>query len=103
MPCLACVFFYKHMMAAGSDTALELSIRFGLCFLLPGMILFLVFWAVSQTARIASFAKGTTPYPKRHWIFCPAAGMALTTLLKLMPETAPRNAVTAGWTSIGSL
>ena len=29
--------------------------------------------------------------------------MALTMLLKLLPETALRNAITAGWISIGSL
>ena len=103
VPCLASVFFYKHMMAASSDTALELSIRFGLYFLLPGMILFFIFWAVSQIAHIAAFAKGMTPYPKWCWIFCPAVGMALTMLLKLFPETTLRNAITAGWISIGSL
>ncbi len=103
VPCLASVFFYKHMMAAGPDTALELSIRFGLYFLLPGMILFFIFWVVHHIAHIGAFAKGLTPYPKWCWIFCPAVGMALTMLLKLLPETALRNAVTAGWISIGSL
>jgi hypothetical protein len=29
--------------------------------------------------------------------------MALTMLLKLLPETALRNVITAGWMSIGSL
>ena len=67
------------------------------------MILFFIVWAVSQIAHIAAFAKGMTPYPKWCWIFCPAVGMALTMLLKLLPETALRNAITAGWISIGSL
>ena len=39
VPCLACVFFYKYMMAASPETALDASVRFGLYFLLPGMIL----------------------------------------------------------------
>ena len=34
---------------------------------------------------------------------CPAVGMALTMLLKLFPETPLRNALTAGWISIGNL
>ena len=103
VPCLACVFFYKTMMAASPETALDASVRFGLYFLLPGMILFFIFWLVHQIAHIAAFSKGLTPYPKWCWIFCPAVGMALTMLLKLLPETALRNAVTAGWMSIGSL
>ena len=54
-------------------------------------------------AHISAFAKRLTPYPKWCWVFCPAVGMALTMLLKFLPETALRNAITAGWMSIGSL
>ncbi|MBR1584957.1 MAG: hypothetical protein IJ662_05405 [Clostridia bacterium] len=103
VPCLACVFFYKYMNAASPDTALDASIRFGLYFLLPGMILFLIFWVVQHIAHISAFSKGLTPYPKWCWIFCPAVGMALTMLLKFLPETALRNAITAAWISIGNL
>lgn len=103
VPCLACVFFYKYMTNASPDTVLDTSIRFGLYFLLPGMILFFIFWVVQHVAHIAAFAKGLTPYPKWCWVFCPAVGMALTMLLKFLPETTLRNAITAGWMSIGSL
>lgn len=103
VPCLACVFFYKTMSAASPDAALDASIRFGLYFLLPGMILFFIFWIVQHIAHISAFAKGLTPYPKWCWIFCPAVGMALTMLLKCLPETALRNAITAAWISIGNL
>ncbi|MBQ8954855.1 MAG: hypothetical protein IJ048_12150 [Clostridia bacterium] len=103
VPCLACVFFYKYMMAASPETALDASVRFGLYFLLPGMILFFIFWAVHLIAHVAAFSKGLTPYPKWCWIFCPAVGMALTMLLKFLPETAIRNALTAAWISIGNL
>ena len=97
------MFFYKYMTAASSETALDASVRFGLYFLLPGMILFFIFWLVHQIAHIAAFSKGLTPYPRWCWIFCPAVGMALTMLLKLFPETPLRNALTAGWISIGNL
>ena len=103
VPCLACVFFYKYMMAASAGTALEASLRFGMYFLLPGMILFLIFWVILQVAHIGAFAKGLTPYPKWCWIFCPTVGMALTMLLKFLPESAVRNAITAAWLSIGNL
>lgn len=103
VPCLACVFFYKYMSAASPETALSASIRFGLCFLLPGMAVFLIFWIVKHVAQISAFAKGLTPLPRRCWLFCPAVGMALVMLLKLLPETALRNALTAGWMSFGGL
>lgn len=103
VPCLACVFFYKYMTTASPETALSASVRFGAYFLLPAMILFFIFWLIHQIAHIAAFAKGLTPYPKWCWIFCPAVGMALTMLLKFLPESPFRNAMTAGWISIGNL
>lgn len=103
VPCLACVFFYKYMAAASPETALDASVRFGLYFLLPGMIVFFVFWIVQHIAHIAAFAKGLTPCPRRCWVFCPAVGMAAVMLLKLLPETALRNALTAAWISFGNL
>lgn len=103
VPCLACVFFYKYMNAADPETALDLSIRFGMYFLLPAMILFTIFWLIQQIAQVLAFAKGLTPLPSWSWIFAPAIGMGLTMLLKFFPETPLRNAVTAGWISIGHI
>lgn len=103
VPCLACVFFYKYMSAANPETAVGESVHFGAYFLLPGMILFMIFWVLHHIAHICAFAKGLTPYPKWCWIFCPAFGMALTMLLKFLPESPLRNALTAAWISIGNL
>lgn len=103
VPCLACVFFYKYMAAASPGNALSASVRFGLYFLLPGMVVFFVFWAVQHIAHIAAFAKGMTPYPKWCWVFCPAVGMAIVMFLKFLPETELRNALTAAWISFGNL
>lgn len=103
VPCLASVFFYKYMMAVSPDTAVSAAVKFGMYFLLPGMILFLVFFWLQQAAHVLAFIKGYTPYPKWCWIFCTAFGMGLTMLLKFLPETPLRNALTAGWISIGNL
>ena len=103
VPCLASVFVYKHLMEAAPEKALELTWRFGLYFLLPAMILFFIFWAVHSYAQIAAFAKGLTPYPRWCWIFCMPVGQAVTMLLKFTPESALRNALTAGWISIGNI
>ena len=103
VPCLACVYVYKHLSRVSPENALELTWRFGLYFLLPAMILFLIAWAVHSCAQIAAFAKGLTPYPRWCWVFCMPVGQALAMLLKLAPETALRNALTAGWLSIGNM
>ena len=103
VPCLACVYVYKYFMQISPDTAESICVKFGLYFLLPGMIVFFVFWIIQHVAHIRAFAKGYTPYPKWCWMFCPAVGMAVTMLLKFIPETPLRNAITAGWISIGNL
>ncbi|SFX84663.1 DUF6796 family protein [Ruminococcus sp. XPD3002] len=61
VPCLAAVFFYKHMMLHDPDAAFDLTVKFGLYFLLPALILFLIFFFVMSGVQIAAFAKGLTP------------------------------------------
>ena len=103
VPCLASVYVYKYFMRVNPETALNVCMKFGLYFLLPGMLVFFVFWIIQHIAHIRAFAKGYTPYPKWCWIFCPAVGMAITMLLKFTPETELRNALTAAWICIGNL
>jgi hypothetical protein len=97
------VFVYRHLAEVSPENALDLSYRFGLYFLLPAIILFLIAWIIHSWAQIAAFAKGLTPYPRWCWIFCMPVGQALTMLLKFAPDTALRNALTAGWLSIGNI
>ena len=103
VPCLACVFFYKTMMNTSPDTALNATVRFGEYFLLPGMILFFVFFAVLSISQIAAFARGYTPYPRWCWVFSVPVGMAAAYSLKLFGNHALTNALTAGWISVGNL
>ncbi len=103
VPCLACVFIYRHLSDISPENALDLAYRFSLYFLLPATILFLIFWAIHSYAHIAAFITGMTPYPRWCWVFCMPVGQALTMLLKLAPETALRNALTAGWLSVGNI
>ena len=103
VPCLSTVFFYKHMMIESSDTAYDLTVRFGLYFLLPAMILFLLFFIVMSAAQISAFAKGMTSYPKWCWIFSMPVGMAVTMLLKFAGNHAVVNGLTAAWISIGNI
>ena len=103
VPCLACVFFYKYMTAASPETALDLSVKFGAYFLLPGMIMLFAFFIIQSIAQISAFAKGLTPYPKWCWVFSLPVGMAVTALLNLFGNHAFINAITAGWISVGNI
>lgn len=103
VPCLACVFFYKYMNAVSPQTALESSIKFGAFFLLPGMVMFFIFYFIHSYAQIKAFAKGLTPYPKWCWIFSLPVGMALTYLLHLFGNIAIINSITAGWISVANI
>ena len=103
VPCLSCVFFYKYMMNVSPETAYDSTIKFGMYFLLPGVVMFLILFAVQSYAHIAAFAKGFTSYPKWCWIFCLPVGMAATMILKLFGDVAITNALTAAWISIGNI
>lgn len=103
VPCLACVFFYKYMMKVSPDTALDTSVKFGMFFLLPGMIALIIFWLIHSAAQILAFAKGLTPYPKWCWIFSLPVGMGVTALFNLLGNIEWVNAVTAGWISVGNI
>lgn len=103
VPCLACVYFYKYAVAVSPATAFDDAIKFGMYFLLPGTIAFLIFFIVQSAAHIFAFAKGLTPYPKWCWIFCMPVGMAVTMLLKFAGSNALASALTAAWISIGNI
>lgn len=103
VPCLACVYFYKYMLAASPDTALEVSVRFGAYFLLPGCIFLFLFFLVLCIAQIAAFAKGFTPYPRWCWIFSLPVGMAFACLFNFVQNSALANGLSAAWISIGNI
>lgn len=103
VPCLSSVFFYKHMMLENAGSAYDLTVKFGMYFLLPAMILFLLFLIVMNIGQIGAFAKGHTPYPRWCWIFCMPIGMAATMLLKFTGNHAITNGLTAAWISIGNI
>ncbi|MBR2671763.1 MAG: hypothetical protein IKE27_06155 [Oscillospiraceae bacterium] len=103
VPCLACVFFYKYMNIYAPEQALDLSIRFGEYFLLPGMIALEIFHIIHSIAHIAAFSKGLTPYPRWCWIFSLPVGMAAVFLLNFAGNSVLMNGITAGWISIGHL
>ena len=103
VPCLSTVFFYNHMKQESPDAAYDLTLRFSLYFLLPAMILFLIFFFIMSAAQITAFAKGMTPYPNWCWIFSMPVGMTATALLKFAGNYSIVNGLTAAWISIGNI
>ena len=103
VPCLSSVYFYKHMLIENPEAAYKMTIQFGMYFLLPAMILFLIFLFIMSAAQISAFAKGLTPYPKWCWIFSLPVGMGAAIMLKFAGNHAVTNALTAAWISIGNI
>ena len=103
VPCLAAVYVYNHMMQVSPETALEVSMRYGAYFLLPGMILFTIFTIIMMAAQIRAFAKGLTPYPRWCWVFSLPVGMAAAALIGMIGNYAVTNALSAAWISIGNI
>lgn len=103
VPCLACVFFYKYMMKYCPENALDITLKFGLYFLLPGIIMFLIFYIIMSYSQIVAFAKGMTPYPRWCWVFSLPVGMAFCMLFKFTGNNLFANAITAAWISIANI
>lgn len=101
--CLALVFVYNHVRAMDSAAALVLVTKYAGYFLLPGMIMFAIFFVVHSIAQISAFAKGFTPYPKWCWIFSVPVGMAAAFLFHLAGNNAFAHGITAAWISIGNI
>ena len=103
VPCLSSVFFYKYMSMSNPNMALELSIRYGSYFLLPGIILLEIFFIVLCVFQIIAFIKEKTPYPSWCWIFNIPIGMIIAVIPRLIIETPFTNAISAGWISVGNI
>ncbi|MDO4622689.1 MAG: hypothetical protein Q4B22_07030 [Eubacteriales bacterium] len=104
MPCLAIVYVYKRMLEVAPERAYDTMLQFGLYFLLPGTILFLIFCTVLCAVQISAFARGYTPYPKWCWIFSlPLPMLTIQIVRLLVGNHAVMYAVSAGWISVGNL
>ena len=103
VPCLAGVFFYKYMLMNNQHDALSLSIRFGMYFLLPAMILFEIFFFWMCITQIIAFSKGKTPYPKWCAIFNILVGMLVARIPELIITSSFTHAISAGWISVGNI
>lgn len=98
LPVCALTFLTKHGLAA------ELLSKYTAYFVLPGLILFWIFFLILVITQIQAFTRGLTPYPKRCWAFCLPIGMAAAMLVSaLLGNTPFANALGCAWISVGNL
>ena len=102
IPCCAAVYFMKKMVEYSPDAAFEMTAKFMAYFLVPAMVLFLIFFFVLTVTQIRAFAKGLTPLPKWTWIFSVLFGLPMAVILKA-PNLPLTNAFATGWISIGNI
>ena len=101
--CCAVIYHLKALYAVDPSIAIDGTLRFAVCFLLPVMTAFLPFFLTAAITQIIAFAKGRTPYPKWCWIFSILSGMIFVPLVKIIGNFPLVYALSTGWISIGGI
>ena len=101
--CCAVIYHLKALYAVDPSIAIDGTLRFAVCFLLPVMTAFLPFFLTAAITQIIAFAKGRTPYPKWCWIFSILSGMIFVPLVKIIGNYPLVYALSTGWISIGGM
>ena len=96
VPCCMAVYLLKRLSTQ------EL-LRWIGWFLIPAMVIFLIFFLLTAIAQIRAFSKGHTPLPRWCWVFTILFGLVWAVLMKLIGDYGLTNALATGWISIGNL
>lgn len=102
IPCCAAVYFMKKIYGFNPDMVFEMTEKYLVYFLVPAMVLFLIFFMMLTVTQIKAFAKGLTPLPKWAWVFSVLFGLLAAVLFKI-PNLPLTNALATGWISIGNI
>ena len=81
----------------------ELIMRFAAYFVLPGFVMFWIFFLILNVAQIKAFAKGMTPCPKWGWIFSLPVGMLIAMLPSVLGNLPLVNALSCAWIAFGNV
>ena len=73
------------------------------CFLMPGLVLFWIFFAILVITQISAFVKEKTPYPKWCWIFSLPVGMLAAKFVNVFGNIPIVNAIDCAWIASGNL
>lgn len=97
VPTCALVYLTKHGISE------ELIMRFAAYFVLPGFVMFWIFFLILNVAQIKAFAKGMTPCPKWGWIFSLPVGMLIAMLPSVLGNLPLVNALSCAWITFGNV
>lgn len=97
VPTCALVYLTKHGISE------ELIMRFAAYFVLPGFVLFWIFFLILNVAQIKAFAKGMTPCPKWGWVFSLPVGMLIAMLPSVFGNMPLVNALSCAWIAFGNV
>lgn len=97
VPTCALVYLTKH----GFD--MELIMRYAAYFVLPGFVLFWIFFLILSVTQIKAFAKGMTPCPRWGWIFSLPVGMLIAMLPSVFGNMPLVNALSCAWIAFGNI
>lgn len=93
----ALVYLTKHGISE------ELIMRFAAYFVLPGFVMFWIFFLILNVTQIKAFAKGMTPCPKWGWIFSLPVGMLIAMLPSVLGNLPLVNALSCAWIAFGNV
>ena len=96
-------FFYQSMTASGSGEALEATVKFAACFLLPLYAILLSGWVLMVYAHIRAILTGLSPFPRWGWVFSMPVGSLLFSLAGLLGNHELVNAIMVGAFSLGNI
>ena len=96
-------WFYQNMNAASPGSALEATVDFAACFLLPLYAVLLLGWGIMVYAHIRAVSAGLSPLPRWGWIFSMPVGTALFSLVGLLGNHDWVNAIVVGAFSLGNI
>lgn len=97
VPTCALVYLTKHGISE------ELIMRFAAYFVLPGFVMFWIFFLILNVTQIKAFAKGMTPCPKLGWIFSLPVGMLIAMLPSVLGNLPLVNALSCAWIAFGNV
>lgn len=104
VPCIMITWLYNYLLRVSPASAYDCCYKLFFYFIIPGIVLFFIFFLIMEAAQILAFVKGFTPYPKWCWIFNVGLGMVITMCITT-PLRGYRfgNALAATWISIGNI
>ena len=97
VPTCALQYLTKHGISE------ELIMRFAAYFVLPGFVMFWIFFLILNVTQIKAFAKGMTPCPKWGWIFSLPVGMLIAMLPSVLGNLPLVNALSCAWIAFGNV